>query len=140
MQHYTKAIFRILGSFILSFILSGCGSSKDTVYRNLSKGDPSPKQYAGHYKVGEPYTVHKKTYTPKKAQKYAEVGMCSWYGSKQFHGKKTANGDTYNKNMLTAAHPSLPMPSLVEVTNVENNKSLVVMVNDRGPFKKNRII
>lgn len=122
-------------------LLSSCGSSKDSLYRKLSKGDSISQHYTGHYKVGNSYKVNQKTYHPKKDHKYIETGMCSWYGHNQkFHGKKTANGDTFNKNLLTAAHRTLPMPSMVKVTNLNNNKSLVVMINDRGPFRKDRIM
>ncbi|MCE3232741.1 MAG: rare lipoprotein [Rickettsiaceae bacterium] len=93
----------------------------------------------GVYKVGKPYTVAGATYTPKEQPTYDAVGMSSWYGS-DFHGKKTANGATYDKNALTAAHNTLPLPSMVRVTNLENNKTLIVMINDRGPFTKGRII
>jgi rare lipoprotein A len=93
----------------------------------------------GHYKVGEPYTIAGQTYVPKEQPDYDEVGLASWYGS-DFHGKKTANGDTFDKDSLTAAHNTLPLPSMVRVTNLENNKTLIVMVNDRGPFSKKRVI
>ncbi len=126
---------------ILLFLLSGCMSSKDALYRRLSKGDTNSKQYVGHYKVGDAYTVNGKTYKPKQCSRHEEVGMASWYGKRHgFHGKRTANGDKYNKNMLTAAHRTLPLPSMIKVTNLENNKSLIVMANDRGPFRKDRII
>ncbi|MBP7190000.1 MAG: septal ring lytic transglycosylase RlpA family protein [Rickettsiaceae bacterium] len=124
----------------LSLVLSGC-SSNQSLYRKLSKDDRGNNRYKGHYKIGNEYRVNGKTYKPAKDTKYDQVGMGSWYGSKDgFHGKKTANGDLYNKKMLTAAHRTLPMPSIVKVTNLENNKSLMVMVNDRGPFRKDRII
>ncbi len=120
--------------------LSSC-STKPSLYRKLSQEDPKNVHYKGHYKIGKKYTIKGKTYKPKEDINCNQVGIASWYGSKhKFHGKKTANGDTYNKHMLSAAHPSLPLPSLVKVTNLSNNKSLILMVNDRGPFKKNRII
>jgi rare lipoprotein A len=93
----------------------------------------------GYYKVGNPYKVDDKLYVPKEQPEYDEVGMSSWYGS-DFHGKKTANGAIYDKNSLTAAHNTLPLPSMVRVTNLENNKTIILMVNDRGPFSKKRII
>lgn len=144
MKYLRKFIFvdlhKILALFATILLLSNCGSSKDALYRKLSEGDSGTQQYAGHYKIGSSYTVNKKTYQPKKEHKYTETGACSWYGHKKFHGKKTANGDTFNKDLLTAAHRTLPLPSLVKVTNLNNNKSLVVMINDRGPFRKDRII
>lgn len=125
---------------VLPLFLSGC-SSNQSLYRKLSKEDKGNNHYKGHYKIGNEYRVNGKTYKPCKDKEYDEVGMASWYGSRHgFHGKKTANGDLYNKKMLTAAHRTLPMPSIVKVTNLANNKSLMVMVNDRGPFRKDRII
>lgn len=116
-------------------------SSQDALYRRLSKEDAGQKQYAGHYKIGDAYTINKKTYRPTNNPKHDEVGYASWYGKRYgFHGKKTANGDKYNKNMLTAAHPTFPLPSMLKVTNLGNNKSLIVMANDRGPFRKDRIL
>ncbi|NRB10229.1 MAG: septal ring lytic transglycosylase RlpA family protein [Rickettsiaceae bacterium] len=99
-------------------------------------------KYKGHYKSGKKYKIKGKTYRPyKKINYYNKVGIASWYGFKDgFHGKKTANGDTFSRNWLTAAHKTLPMPSLVKVTNLNNGRSVIVMVNDRGPFAKNREI
>jgi len=90
-------------------------------------------------KVGNPYVINGKTYYPAYDDTYDKIGTASWYGP-GFHGKLTANGETFNQNDLTAAHPTLPMPSIVRVTNVQNGKSLIVRINDRGPFKANRII
>lgn len=125
---------------ILLCLLSSC-STKDALYRKLSKEDPSHREYKGHFKVGSPYTVNNVTYKPKATKHHSEIGMASWYGARYgFHGKKTANGDKYNKEMLTAAHRTLPLPSLVKITNLSNKKSLIVMANDRGPFRKDRVI
>ncbi len=93
----------------------------------------------GNYKVGNPYKIGDKLYTPKIQPDYDEVGMASWYGS-DFHKKETANGGIFNRNALTAAHRTLPLPSMIKVTNLSNNKTLIVMVNDRGPFSKDRIL
>ena len=90
--------------------------------------------YQGHYKVGKQYTVRKVKYTPKEVDIYDKVGLASWYGP-GFHGQDTANGETFDKHDLTAAHATLPLPSIVKVTNLENKQSLVVRVNDRGPFR-----
>src|SRR5690606_16715705 len=78
-------------------------------------------------------------YYPKEDWEYRETGIASWYGP-GFHGRKTANGETYNQMDLTAAHPTLPMPVMVQVTNLENGRSIKVRVNDRGPFANGRII
>ena len=93
----------------------------------------------GTYKVGEPYQVKGAWYYPHEDYSYDETGIASWYGD-DFHGQRTANGEIYNKNELTAAHKTLPLPSLARVTNLDNGKSVVVRVNDRGPFSGTRLI
>ncbi len=90
-------------------------------------------------KVGKPYSVAGETYTPAQNDGYDEEGIASWYGP-GFHGGRTANGETFDSGDLTAAHRTLPMPSFVKVTNLKNGKEIVVRINDRGPFKKGRII
>ena len=105
---------------------------------------PSPTPSPGpaskpRYKVGKPYQIDKVWYYPREDPDYDETGIASWYGS-DFHGKTTANGETYDMNALTAAHKTLPMPSSVRVTNLENGRSMVLRVNDRGPFVHGRII
>ncbi len=99
--------------------------------KNL-KPDPS-------YKVGASYSVAGQKYTPEANYKYDVVGIASWYGN-DFHGNLTANGEIFDKNQLTAAHTTLPMPSFVEIENLENHRKLVLRVNDRGPFSKDRVI
>lgn len=93
----------------------------------------------GLYKVGKPYKVEGRWYEPEENYHLVETGIASWYGS-EFHGRSTANGERFDKSELTAAHRTLQMPSLVRVTNLENGRSIVVRVNDRGPFKRNRVI
>ena len=100
---------------------------------------PAPTTGHGTYKVGKPYKINGVWYHPKEQPRYREVGMASWYGP-GFHGKRTANGEIYNMNAMTAAHTTLPMPTLVRVTNLQNGRKIVVRVNDRGPFAKGRII
>ena len=95
--------------------------------------------YSGHFKIGKPYTAFGVAYTPQDYESFEETGVASWYGE-DFHGKKTANGEIYNMGDLTAAHPTLPLPSLIKVTNLQNGKSQILRVNDRGPFAKNRVI
>lgn len=116
---------------IVCFIVYGCSSPS---YRTHSSG-----KQRGYYKVGTPYQIDGRWYYPKEDPHYIETGIASWYGQ-DFHGKKTANGDVFDKNALTAAHRTLPMPSMVKVSNLENGRTLILMVNDRGPFAKNRII
>lgn len=93
----------------------------------------------GTYKVGTPYQIAGVWYYPQVDYTYNQTGIASWYGP-GFHTKVTANGELYNENELTAAHQTLPMPSLVRVTNLENGRSIVVRINDRGPFVPGRII
>ena len=120
-------------SLIFLLFISSCAPSN----KNFSiKKSPFS---GGEYKVGKPYQIEGKTFYPKENFDYLESGVASWYGP-NFDGKKTANGEIFNMNLLTAAHKTLQLPSLVKVTNIENNKSLILRVNDRGPFVKNRII
>ena len=93
----------------------------------------------GVYKVGASYQVAGVRYTPREQPNYDETGIASWYGP-GFHGRHTANGETFDQNTLTAAHATLPLPVSVRVTNLDNGRSLVVRVNDRGPFHDGRII
>lgn len=92
-----------------------------------------------HQKVGKTYSIMGKSYTPKHEPDYNEVGIASWYGDK-FHGKPTATGEIYDKNDMTAAHKTLPLNSMLHVTNLENGRTLMVRLNDRGPFIGDRII
>ena len=98
-----------------------------------------PQKSNAIYKIGKPYVVDGKKYFPKKNLNYDEKGIASWYGPK-FHGKPTANGEMFNQYKLTAAHKTLPIPSAVKVTNLKNNKSIIIRINDRGPFVNDRII
>lgn len=90
-------------------------------------------------KIGKPYVINGQSYYPSYETDYDKTGTASWYGP-GFHGKYTASGEVYDQNDYTAAHPTLPMPSLVRVTNIENGKSQIVRINDRGPFAGNRLI
>jgi rare lipoprotein A len=106
--------------------------------RVVGFGDPVPKG-GGTYRVGKPYTVAGRVYVPEEDVNYREEGMASWYGD-DFHGRLTANGEVFDMTSLTAAHPTLPLPSYARVTNTRNGKSLIVRVNDRGPYHGNRLI
>lgn len=106
--------------------------------RVVALGDPVPKG-GGTYRVGKPYVVAGRTYVPEEDVNYRAEGMASWYGD-DFHGRLTANGEVFDMASLTAAHPTLPMPSYARVTNISNGKSLIVRVNDRGPYHGNRLI
>ena len=100
---------------------------------------PAFAKYRGVYKIGNPYQVLGQWFYPKVDNDYDQIGVASWYGDK-FHKKETANGDRFYKNKMSAAHTTLPIPSMVRVTNLSNNKSMKILLNDRGPFLKNRII
>ncbi|MEO1251974.1 MAG: septal ring lytic transglycosylase RlpA family protein [Pseudomonadota bacterium] len=119
--------FAALGALAL---IAGCASYSGTG----GSGHSSP-----HYKVGSPYKINGRWYHPAEDPGYDRTGVASWYGD-DFHGRPTANGEIFDMRRISAAHTTLPMPSMVEVTNLENGRRLVVRVNDRGPFKSNRII
>jgi rare lipoprotein A len=106
--------------------------------RVVALGEPVPKG-GGTYRVGKPYTVGGRIYVPEEDVNYREEGLASWYGD-DFHGRQTANGEVFDMDSLTAAHPTLPMPCYARVTNLSNGKSLIVRVNDRGPYHGNRLI
>ena len=100
---------------------------------------PPPAIGGGIYKVGDPYEIVGVWYYPREDNEYDKTGIGSWYGE-EFNGRLTANGEIFNRNAITAAHPTLPMPVNARVTNLENGRSLVVRINDRGPFVNDRII
>src|SRR4051812_21377204 len=106
--------------------------------RVVAFGEPVPKG-GGTYRVGKPYTVAGRVYVPEEDTGYREEGLASWYGT-DFHGRLTANGEVFDMTSISAAHPTLPMPSYARVTNLSNGKSLVVRVNDRGPYHANRVM
>src|ERR1700751_1913149 len=131
-------------------VLANCASSNkfasrvDPKYgvssspRMVEFGEPVPKG-GGTYRVGKPYIVAGRIYVPEEDVNYREGGLASWYGD-DFHGRQTANGEVFDMESLTAAHPPLPMPCYARVTNLGNGKSLIVRVNDRGPYHGNRLI
>ena len=131
-----KILFNIKIIFFL-FFLAGCSEATflvNSAKRVGSWGDEPT------YKIGKPYVINGKWYYPAVDYQYDEIGLASWYGP-GFHGKKTANGEIFDQNKISAAHKTLPLPSIVKVTNLENGKVLPnVRINDRGPFAKNRII
>ncbi len=106
--------------------------------RVVALGQPAPKG-GGRQMLGEPYRVAGKTYIPSDNPRYSATGLASWYGE-AFHGRLTANGEIYDIDGLTAAHPTMPLPSYARVTNLRNGRSIIVRVNDRGPFARNRVI
>lgn len=106
--------------------------------RVVEFGEPVPKG-GGTYRVGKPYTVAGREYVPVEDTHYRAEGLASWYGD-DFHGRLTANGEVFDMTSITAAHPTLPMPCYARVTNLSNGKSIIVRVNDRGPYHGNRVI
>jgi rare lipoprotein A len=130
----------------LCLFLANCASNNhvDPRYgvepsaRLIEPGQPVPKG-GGVYRVGSPYVVAGRVYVPEADPHYRAEGIASWYGA-DFHGRATANGEVFDADGITAAHPTLPLPSYVRVTNLRNSRSLIVRVNDRGPYAGNRII
>ena len=106
--------------------------------RKFNDGDAIPRGN-GRYHVGKPYVIAGVTYYPEENPNYRAEGLASWYGD-AFHGRLTSNGEIFDMRSITAAHPTLPLPSYVRVTNLSNRKSMIVRVNDRGPFHANRVI
>jgi len=133
-----KIPYRIICFLALSLLIAAC-SKKD----GPALPSPTPQTTTGTYdgpvKIGNPYRVNGITYYPREDLYYDVTGKASWYGP-DFHGKRTANGEVYDMNEMTAAHTTLPMPTWVRVTNLENGRSVVLRVNDRGPFLKSRVI
>jgi rare lipoprotein A len=121
---------------VLALILAACSGTRHAAGTATTAGDTRSK---GLYKVGNPYQIEGAWYYPAEDWGYDETGIASWYGE-AFHGKDTANGETFDLNAITAAHRTLPLPTIVEVTNLDNGRSLQIRVNDRGPYARGRII
>ena len=153
----SRAALRALVAVVVAAGLASCSSSGPQVKskprskeyfsekhygpaspRLVEVGKPVPKG-GGRVVLGGSYSVAGKLYTPRENPRYSKTGLASWYGE-AFHGRLTANGEIYDVNGLTAAHPTLPLPSYARVTNLQNGRSLIVRVNDRGPFAHDRII
>ncbi|MES2254511.1 MAG: septal ring lytic transglycosylase RlpA family protein [Pseudomonadota bacterium] len=128
---------RFLAISGLALAAAGCGTTP--VAPPPANNTVTVPRNAGIYKVGNPYQIDNVWYYPHEQPDYDETGIASWYGP-TFYGKSTANGETYDGNALTAAHRTLPMPVNVRVTNLDNGKSIIVRVNDRGPYARGRII
>jgi rare lipoprotein A len=148
-EQFCRAARFAAGAFAC-LTLAACGSAAkltnklDPKYgvsaspRVVESGDPVPKG-GGTYRVGRPYTVGGRMYVPEEDRSYSATGLASWYGD-DFHGRRTANGEVFDMTSISAAHPTLPMPSYARVTNLANGKSLIVRVNDRGPYHANRVM
>ena len=143
----SQRVTTLLFTLLLSLVLAGCSSmgsqdSAPNVKLNLADIHNAVPKVLPRSKTGNPpsYTVFGKTYYVKKsAQGFDERGIASWYGTK-FHGRLTSSGTPYNMFAMTAAMRTLPLPTFVQVTNLNNDRKIIVEVNDRGPFKDNRII
>jgi rare lipoprotein A len=144
----SSRIVRVAAVAAACCLLANCSAGKfgsiDPKYgtsaspRVVDFGEPVPKG-GGSYRVGKPYVIAGRTYFPEENINYRAEGTASWYGD-DFHGRLTANGEVFDMQSISAAHPTLPMPSYVRVTNLANRRSIVVRVNDRGPYSGNRVI
>jgi rare lipoprotein A len=140
--HRRRGRAAILVAGAMAALLGGCAETQLAVHtaKEIAGSTSAPVESGmGAYKVGKPYQIQGKWYYPAEDMDFVEEGTASWYGP-NFHGKLTANGEAYDMNALTAAHRTLPMPSLVRVTNLRNGRAVVLRVNDRGPFAKDRVI
>src|SRR5262249_37111353 len=121
---------------------AGCSGppGKESRYskRVVEDGEPVPKG-GGIYRVGQPYNINGRTYIPSENPHYRAEGIASWYGP-DFHGRLTANGEVYDMYSISAAHTTMPLPSYARVTNLDNGRSIIVRVNDRGPYARGRVI
>jgi rare lipoprotein A len=144
------ACFARLGSLAaVCLVLANCSGSStfgslDPRYgvsssaRVVAPGEPIPKG-GGYNRVGSPYSIGGRVYTPEENPNYRAEGVASWYGE-DFHGRQTANGEVFDMHSMSAAHPTMPLPSYARVTNLSNHKSVIVRVNDRGPYSGDRLI
>jgi rare lipoprotein A len=107
--------------------------------RVIGPGAPIPKGGGRAISSGKPYVIAGRVYRPRENPNYLAIGTASWYGD-AFHGRRTANGEIFDKNAILAAHPTLPLPSYVRVTNLHNSRSMIIRVSDRGPFHGRRLI
>lgn len=114
------------------------GKASPRVFVGTGRIDPSISRH-GVYMVGKPYTIDGLQYSPQENRAYSETGKASWYGD-AFHGRQTANGEVFDMHDISAAHPTMPLPSYARVTNLANGTSLIVRVNDRGPYHSNRVL
>jgi rare lipoprotein A len=135
---------RVGALLIGTLALAGCAATERVSSgpryspKMVADGEPVPKG-GGRYSLGKTYAINGVTYIPAEDPRYRADGVASWYGP-DFHGRQTANGEIYDMHSVSAAHPTLPLPSYARVTNLDNGRSIVVRVNDRGPFTRNRVI
>ena len=129
-------ILKIIAVSLVGLMLGACAETQFLMHtaKRMKKG-----QQSSNYKIGNPYQINGVWYRPAEDWNYDKTGIASWYGP-NFDGKPTANGETFDQWQASAAHKTLPLPSIVRVTNLENGRSLVVRINDRGPYARGRII
>jgi rare lipoprotein A len=137
-------VARIGAPIAIALLVANCAGSGERIRNTnyspkvVADGEPVPRG-GGNFKLGNPYIINGRTYYPSDDPAYRAEGIASWYGA-DFHGRKTANGEVYDMNSISAAHPTMPLPSYARVTNLENGRSMIVRVNDRGPYAHGRII
>jgi rare lipoprotein A len=119
--------------------VAGCAETEFLANIMKERSDSAGPAQVGKYKVGRPYQIKGVWYRPQVNYRYDQTGVASWYGP-NFHGKPTANGETFDMNQVGAAHKTLPIPTLVRVTNLRNGKAMNIRINDRGPYAHGRII
>ncbi|WP_394694616.1 septal ring lytic transglycosylase RlpA family protein [Hyphobacterium sp.] len=148
----------VIAAMVCSAVLSACSSSPASyIVRGIDISSPPGRSTSsgttnsgsgasawnggssGEQKIGRPYTIAGRTYVPARDDDYDEIGVSSWYGP-NFHGLPTANGEIFDQNALSAAHTTLPIPAMIEVTNLENGRTAILRLNDRGPFADDRIL
>lgn len=143
-----KTALKLSAVIVSSLILANCGSAKTGFLSSKYGASASPKVVStgervpvggGYSKVGKPYIIAGRLYQPSDPSHYTATGLASWYGE-DFHGRMTANGEVFNTFSVSAAHPTLPLPSYIRVTNLNNGRSIIARVNDRGPFHSNRLL
>lgn len=133
----TARLFPVVAA--LGVLVSGCAETELALHAVKRMEAGAASGASPEYKIGKPYRIDGVWYYPAEDFTYSETGIASWYGP-QFHGRRTANGELYDMNRMTAAHRTLPLPSVVRVTNLRNGRTIKVRVNDRGPFARGRII
>lgn len=138
-RSFTRKATSIITALFIAVFFTGCAETELASHVIKQTVSPPTSKSIGYFKVGKPYKIKGRRYYPKESYGLVETGMASWYGP-GFHGKMTANGEIFNQGDLTAAHRTLQLPSIVKVTNLRNGRSIIVRVNDRGPFAHERVI
>ena len=142
-NRFKSSLLKLCVSCALALGVAGCAQIQFVTQSAKSLGGivgtNNYGEYGPRYKLGLPYSIKGQRYIPEENYNYQETGVASWYGP-NFHGKTTANGGTFDMHTISAAHRTLPLPSVVRVTNLENGRQLKILINDRGPYAHDRII